>query len=211
MTPMQRRWAATVILGAAGGIDLLALNLLAAPAWIRESQASVAPTISAATTAAPLSPAAIAPTRSSAAIAPAAISAPVAATGPALPDTSTVPPSEPPSPTGRVVQEEPRFAVYSAVLDPRAHAILLAASERILAVPEQMVLLRGHSDQRGDDANNDQLSIQRANAAREFLVSAGIPRARIAVEGAGARHPIDPADTPDARARNRRVEILWRQ
>lgn len=211
MTPMQRRWAATVFLGAAGGIDLLALNLLVAPAWIRDSQASVAPPLSNAATAPPRSPVVIAPTIFSAATAPAATSAPVAATGPAVPDTATVPPSEPPAPSGRVVHEEPRFAVYSAVLDPRAQAILQAASDRILAAPERIVLLRGHSDQRGDDTNNDQLSLQRANAVREFLVSAGIPRARLAVEGAGARHPLDPADTPDARARNRRVEILWRQ
>lgn len=211
MTPMQRRWAATVFVGAAAGIDLLALNLLVAPAWIRDSQASVPPPLSAATTAPPLLPAAIASTRSSAAVAPTAASAPVEATRPAVPDTPTTPPSEPPAPSGRVVQDEPRFAVYSAVLDPRAQALLQAASERILATPERMVLLRGHSDQRGDDTNNDQLSLQRANAVREFLVSAGIPRARIAVEGVGARQPLDPADTPDARARNRRVEILWRQ
>lgn len=191
MTPMQRRWVATVMLGTAGGIDLLFLNVLAAPAWVRESQAAVPPTTLVA------------------AVAPPASIPPVATAPPAAPlPNPPVRPQQPPS-AGPIVQDEPRFGVYSAELDPRSQAVLLSAFERIAAVQERTVLLRGHTDQRGDERNNDQLSLQRASAAREFLVSAGVPRTRIAIEGAGARQPVDSADTPEARARNRRVEILW--
>jgi len=53
------------------------------------------------------------------------------------------------------------------------------------------------------------------SSARErserVLVSMGVLRSQIAVEGLGARQPIDPAETPEARWRaTGRVEVLWK-
>ena len=103
-----------------------------------------------------------------------------------------------------------RFTVNSTEMDPRSQAILQAAAKQIAASHGRMVLLRGHADQRGGEKNNAQLSLQRAGAAREYLVSIGVLRSQMVIEGLGAREPVDSADTPEARARNRRVEIVWK-
>ena len=51
------------------------------------------------------------------------------------------------------------------------------------------------------------MSIDRAEAARDYLVSRGVARTRIATDGRGAREPIADNNTQQGRDKNRRVEI----
>lgn len=68
--------------------------------------------------------------------------------------------------------------------------------------------LKGHTDRRGDDGYNDRLSRQRAEAVRDFLVSAGgIERRRLAPSGKGKREPIFLEESEEAHSMNRRVEV----
>jgi outer membrane protein OmpA-like peptidoglycan-associated protein len=69
------------------------------------------------------------------------------------------------------------------------------------------VTIIGHTDNTGSDAINNPLSVDRANAARDYLVSRGVARNRIMTDGRGAREPIADNNTQQGRDKNRRVEI----
>lgn len=66
----------------------------------------------------------------------------------------------------------------------------------------------GHTDDVGDDAYNQQLSEQRAQAVAEYLVKSGVDASKIVAMGAGERMPVASNATQEGRAENRRVEVL---
>jgi outer membrane protein OmpA-like peptidoglycan-associated protein len=55
---------------------------------------------------------------------------------------------------------------------------------------------------------NQELSLKRAMAVRDYLIAQGVPASRIDVAGLGLSAPIADNATTDGRARNRRVEIV---
>ncbi len=65
----------------------------------------------------------------------------------------------------------------------------------------------GHTDSTGSDAVNNPLSLERANATRDFLTARGVAPGRISTAGRGEHEPVASNDTPTGRAQNRRVEI----
>lgn len=65
----------------------------------------------------------------------------------------------------------------------------------------------GHTDSTGSDAINNPLSVNRANATRNYLINRGADGTRIYTEGRGSREPIATNATAQGRAQNRRVEI----
>ena len=69
------------------------------------------------------------------------------------------------------------------------------------------VTVIGHTDNTGSDATNNPLSVDRANAARDYLVGRGVAAQRIATDGRGEREPIADNTSARGRAQNRRVEI----
>jgi outer membrane protein OmpA-like peptidoglycan-associated protein len=73
--------------------------------------------------------------------------------------------------------------------------------------PETEVLIVGHTDSQGADDYNMRLSYRRAESARTFLTSQGVPGARIRVEGRGETEPVADNTTDAGRAQNRRVEV----
>ncbi|HEX5286425.1 MAG TPA: OmpA family protein [Polaromonas sp.] len=73
--------------------------------------------------------------------------------------------------------------------------------------PITTVTIIGHTDSTGSDAINNPLSFDRANSARDYLVSHGVAAQRIATDGRGSREPIANNATEQGRAQNRRVEI----
>ncbi|MBS3997481.1 MAG: OmpA family protein [Hydrogenophaga sp.] len=75
------------------------------------------------------------------------------------------------------------------------------------ANPATSVAIIGHTDSSGSDAINDPLSRDRANSARDYLISRGVAATRIATEGRGSREPVADNNTSAGRAKNRRVEI----
>ena len=56
-------------------------------------------------------------------------------------------------------------------------------------------------------ASNWELSAARAISVVKFLISQGIPAAHLAATGFGENQPVDPGNTPEAYAKNRRIEI----
>ena len=74
--------------------------------------------------------------------------------------------------------------------------------------PVTTVRIIGHTDNRGSDAINNPLSVNRADATRDYLVTRGVHLNRIAIDGRGSREPIADNSTAQGRAMNRRVEIF---
>lgn len=76
--------------------------------------------------------------------------------------------------------------------------------------PRTSVEIVGHTDSRGSDASNHDLSERRAGAVRAELVRNGVSQGRLAARGDGENRPVATNDTPEGRARNRRVELVSR-
>lgn len=70
------------------------------------------------------------------------------------------------------------------------------------------VKIIGHTDNTGSDAINNPLSVNRAASTRDYLVSRGVSINRIQIDGRGSHEPMVENNTPENRAKNRRVEIF---
>ena len=70
------------------------------------------------------------------------------------------------------------------------------------------VSIEGHTDDTGTPARNQPLSLARAETVRAELIAAGIALARMKTAGFGATKPLAQGTGEDARARNRRVELV---
>lgn len=67
--------------------------------------------------------------------------------------------------------------------------------------------IEGHTDNVGDDTYNLNLSQKRCDAVKNYLLSKGISDSRITTKGYGEFKPITDNNTPENRAKNRRVEM----
>ncbi len=85
--------------------------------------------------------------------------------------------------------------------------ILNRFAEGLRNTPGAVVHIIGHTDSTGSDAINNPLSLNRANATRDYLAMRGANASGIYTEGRGSYEPIASNATADGRARNRRVEI----
>lgn len=91
-----------------------------------------------------------------------------------------------------------------------ADAVLAEMRTTLAALPAAEVVITGHTDRVGTVEANDRLSLARAEAVRDILAAAGVPRSAITVAGRGEREPVVPTADEVAEARNRRVEIKVR-
>jgi outer membrane protein OmpA-like peptidoglycan-associated protein len=66
----------------------------------------------------------------------------------------------------------------------------------------------GYTDSVGSAADNDALSLRRAQAVRDYLVTRGVPSEKATAKGLGSSNPVASNNTADGRAENRRVEIV---
>jgi len=83
---------------------------------------------------------------------------------------------------------------------------LVGMQEQLGEIP--VVELTGHTDSIGDEAYNDTLSKQRAESAKQYLVSEhGLPIDAIQIAWKGETEPMDTNDTKSGRALNRRVVL----
>ena len=73
--------------------------------------------------------------------------------------------------------------------------------------PNSDLLIVGHTDSRGDDAYNQNLSQRRANSASAYLQARGVPANRLRTSGRGESEPVATNDSESGMQQNRRVEI----
>lgn len=104
----------------------------------------------------------------------------------------------------------------SAVLFGFDQATLTAGSKSTLndltailnKYPDTDVEIQGHTDNTGTEKYNQALSERRASVVSNYLADQGIELQRLSTIGYGLRSPKYSNDTPESRAKNRRVEFL---
>jgi OOP family OmpA-OmpF porin len=101
------------------------------------------------------------------------------------------------------------FDTDKAVLKDKGKAALHALNESIRASGARVVDITviGYTDGDGTEKYNMRLSMRRAEAVRDYMVSEGVARSIIKVSGEGEANPVASNATPEGRAQNRRVEI----
>lgn len=99
------------------------------------------------------------------------------------------------------------FAVGRSTISPTLGGVLTKFAGTLQQNTVTQVTIIGHTDNTGSDAINNPLSVDRANATRDYLVARGVSAARFTTDGRGSREPIADNSTPAGRAANRRVEI----
>ena len=100
------------------------------------------------------------------------------------------------------------FDTNRYAIKPNLRPILDRFATTLNQNPVTTVTIIGHTDSTGTDAINNPLSVNRAAATRDYLVSRGVASSRIAIDGRGSREPVADNNTAEGRAKNRRVEIF---
>jgi outer membrane protein OmpA-like peptidoglycan-associated protein len=96
----------------------------------------------------------------------------------------------------------------SDLLPPAENRLQTVASALEEHASDKRITIEGHTDSTGPAQLNEQLSQERAESVKEFLVEQGIEADRIEAVGKGPNEPLVPNDSPTNRAMNRRVEII---
>jgi outer membrane protein OmpA-like peptidoglycan-associated protein len=100
------------------------------------------------------------------------------------------------------------FLFNSDQLTPESVEILNGVATTLLAHPDLMLEVAGHTDTAGNDAFNLDLSQRRSEAVRAYLVERGINPEHLQARGYGEQQPVAGNATAAGRAANRRVELL---
>ena len=101
------------------------------------------------------------------------------------------------------------FGVNDSKIDAAGKAVLAEFAERIRNMDVKSLSISGHTDDSGTDTLNQTLSLKRAESVAAYLVSV-LPRLKehVVTIGYGSKLPVALNDTPENRAKNRRVEIV---
>ena len=102
------------------------------------------------------------------------------------------------------------FSIASTEVTPESQPILEALLAEVAKRQAVEVQVTGHTDRVGTDANNDRLSLERAEAVRDMLVQRGLKSNFIRAVGRGEREPLIPTPDEQPELRNRRVEVIVR-
>jgi outer membrane protein OmpA-like peptidoglycan-associated protein len=103
------------------------------------------------------------------------------------------------------------FASGKAELTADHNNVLGQVATWLLSNPSKTIVLVGHTDNDGSLESNIAVSIRRAEAVREALISDHkVPSSQLGVDGVGFLAPRASNDSPEGRTLNRRVEIIVR-
>ncbi|MCC8408222.1 OmpA family protein [Mucilaginibacter sp. UR6-1] len=100
-----------------------------------------------------------------------------------------------------------------ATLRPESKLVLDELATIMLNNPKLLVELAAHTDSKGKDAYNDALSLARAKACVDYIISKGVSESQLYAKGYGERRPVAPntlpngKDSPEGRQLNRRTEF----
>ncbi len=100
------------------------------------------------------------------------------------------------------------FGTNLAVLSPNGMATVQKLATVLNQNPARTVLIEGHTDSTGSLTYNQELSIRRATAVRDALMSMGVGAERVAARGFGPSQPVASNGDAQGRQLNRRVEIV---
>ena len=122
-----------------------------------------------------------------------------------------------PAPAPAAAQIVRSFQVFfdfdKSNIRPDARPIIEEAANNARKGGASRINLTGHTDRAGSDAYNQRLSVRRAEAVKNYMVSKGIPANRIYTEGKGKAQPVKDCKDTNRKALiaclqpNRRVEV----
>ena len=120
-------------------------------------------------------------------------------------------PAPPPMPVyeKHTVSATALFDFDKYALKPEGKEAIHGIDEEIKSSDSKVIDINvvGYTDSIGTEEYNQELSVRRANAVKEFMVSEGIDPGIIDVKGMGEADPVASNSTAEGRAQNRRVEI----
>ena len=97
------------------------------------------------------------------------------------------------------------FDVDQSTLTPLGQQTLVGQAQWLLSNPVYQAVIEGHADEQGTREYNLALGARRANAAKEFLISQGVPGERLRVISYGKERPIEICSNEACYAKNRRA------
>ena len=106
-----------------------------------------------------------------------------------------------------IMMDAVHFEYDKAELLPNSYAQLLDLAHWLKKNPQIKLEIAGHTDNIANEAYNRNLSLKRAQAVADFLISTGTNPKRLTVRGFGKTRPIAPNDNEEGRQKNRRVEF----
>lgn len=110
-----------------------------------------------------------------------------------------------------LVLEQVYFASNKATLLPPSFPELEKIIRYLKNNTSITISITGHTDDTGNESDNQILSEQRAAAVADYIEQHGIPIERIDFKGSGSRQPLSNNDNEAGRAKNRRVEVVFSQ
>ncbi|QXV65283.1 OmpA family protein [Mucilaginibacter sp. 21P] len=130
----------------------------------------------------------------------------------AAPAPAPTPPPPPPAPAPAPAPPDYnfkniQFEFNSGILKTTAYPILDKAVAEMKKDASVNFQLNGNSSAEGSEQHNMDLSVERANSVKTYLVNSGIDASRLIVKGFGESKPLNGNKTEEERAVNRRVEI----
>jgi len=106
------------------------------------------------------------------------------------------------------INQKIHFEFNRARIRPVSYPILNTVAQVLRDYPDINIEIQGHTDSRGSDEYNMNLSNERAAAVRTYLIEQGIDASRLTSRGYGETRPIESNRTSAGRAANRRVEFV---
>jgi outer membrane protein OmpA-like peptidoglycan-associated protein len=100
------------------------------------------------------------------------------------------------------------FDTASSQLKPGAQTTIAQLASFMADNPDRRLLIEGHTDARGSEAYNQDLSERRADAVANALYRQGVAANRVTVIGLGEQYPLASNDTASGQQENRRVEVV---
>ena len=99
------------------------------------------------------------------------------------------------------------FATAKADIKPESYTLLDNIVAVLAECNQSSVAVSGHTDSTGRQSFNQTLSLSRAQAVVDYLISKGVDANRLTPEGFGADKPVADNSTNEGRAANRRIEF----
>jgi outer membrane protein OmpA-like peptidoglycan-associated protein len=122
------------------------------------------------------------------------------------PVTKISPPEIKPEVNKAIVLENIFFETAKSTLLPASYPSLDKFADWLIKNPTAEILISGHTDNKGNEADNKKLSFDRAKSVKDYLISKNAAN-KIEVNGFGSTKPIASNDTEEGRSKNRRVEF----
>ena len=104
-------------------------------------------------------------------------------------------------------EEYLKFDFDEAELQPKSREVLSRIAGILFTADDFAITISGHTDARGTEEYNQELSERRAQAVADYLIGAGVTADLFTVQGLGKSQLLDSGTSAEAHTKNRRVEL----